>query len=62
MVFARALFDRLRQLQGDKAAWKILDAHPEWVRDIDVDRPFPNDVDTLQDYETLLRETTPPLS
>jgi molybdenum cofactor cytidylyltransferase len=62
MVFARALFDRLRQLQGDKAAWKILDAHPEWVRDIEVDRPFPKDVDTLQDYETLLRETTPPLS
>ena len=28
MVFARELFDQLRQLSGDKAAWKILDAHP----------------------------------
>jgi len=62
MVFARALFDQLRQLQGDKAAWKILDAHPEWVRHIEVNRPFPEDVDTLQDYQTLMRETTPPVS
>jgi len=62
MVFARELFDQLLQLQGDKAAWKILDAHPEWVRHINVDRFFPEDVDTMQDYETLLREATPPVS
>ena len=62
MVFARQLFDQLRQLQGDKAAWKILDAHPEWVRDVAVDRAFPEDVDTRQDYETLLRQATPPVS
>ena len=59
MVFARELFDQLRQLSGDKAAWKILDAHPEWVRDVAVDHAFPEDVDTRQDYETLLREATP---
>jgi molybdenum cofactor cytidylyltransferase len=59
MVFARELFDQLRQLSGDKAAWKILDAHPEWVRDVEVDRAFPEDVDTRQDYEALLREPTP---
>src|SRR5215831_6489284 len=59
MVFARELFDHLRQLQGDKAAWKILDAHPEWVRDVAVDHAFPEDIDTRQDYETLLREATP---
>ena len=62
MVFARELFDHLRQLQGDKAAWKILDAHPEWVRDVEVDRAFPEDVDTRQDYDTLLREATSPVS
>ncbi len=62
MIFARELFDPLRQLQGDKAAWKILDAHPEWVRRLDVDRSFPEDVDTMQDYESLLREATPPVS
>jgi molybdenum cofactor cytidylyltransferase len=59
MVFARELFDQLRQLSGDKAAWKILDAHPEGVRDVEVDRAFPEDVDTRQDYEALLREPTP---
>ena len=60
MVFAGALFERLLQLQGDKAAWKILDAHPEWVRHVELDRVFPADVDTIQDYEALLRQTTAP--
>jgi molybdenum cofactor cytidylyltransferase len=59
MVFARALFDQLRQLSGDKAAWKILDAHPDWVRDVAVEHAFPEDVNTWQDYETRLRETIP---
>ena len=59
MVFARELFDQLRQLSGDKAAWKILDVHPEWVCDIEVDHAFPEDVDTRQDYEALLREAAP---
>jgi molybdenum cofactor cytidylyltransferase len=59
MIFARELFDQLRQLSGDKAAWKILDAHPEWVRDVAVDHAFPEDVDTRQDYEALLRQATP---
>ena len=59
MVFARALFEQLRQLSGDKAAWKILDAHPDWVRDVAVDHAFPDDVDTRQDYEALLRQAAP---
>jgi len=59
MVFACELFDQLLQLGGDKAAWKILDAHPEWVRDVEVDHAFPEDVNTRQDYETLLRKATP---
>ena len=59
MVFARELFEQLHQLSGDKAAWKILDAHPDWVRDVAVDHAFPEDVDTRQDYETLLRAATP---
>jgi molybdenum cofactor cytidylyltransferase len=60
MVFAGTLFERLLQLQGDKAAWKILDAHPEWVRHVELDCAFPADVDTIQDYEALLRQTTTP--
>jgi molybdenum cofactor cytidylyltransferase len=59
MVFAGELFDQLRQLSGDKAAWKILDAHPDWVRDVAVDHAFPEDIDTRQDYEARLREPAP---
>jgi molybdenum cofactor cytidylyltransferase len=62
MIFARELFGQLLQLQGDKAAWKILDAHPEWVRNVELDRAFPEDVDTWRDYETLLRESPSPTS
>ena len=62
IVFARELFDQLLQLGGDKAAWKLLDAHPEWVRDVEVDHAFPEDVNTWQDYETRLREATPSVS
>ena len=60
MVFAGTLFERLLQLQGDKAAWKILDAHPEWVRHVELDCAFPADVDTWQDYDALLRQATAP--
>jgi molybdenum cofactor cytidylyltransferase len=62
MVFAQELFAQLLQLRGDKAAWKILDAHPDWVREVALDQAFPADVDTRQDYETLLRTATPPAS
>jgi molybdenum cofactor cytidylyltransferase len=55
LVFARALFDRLIALQGDKAAWKIVDAHRGWIRAVPVDRPHPRDVNTWEEYEDLLR-------
>ena len=55
LVFARALFDQLVALQGDKAAWKIVDAHRDWIRAVPVDRPHPRDVNTWEDYEDLLR-------
>ncbi len=51
MLFARDLFDALVGLRSDKAAWKILDAHPEWVREVSLDRQLPADVDTWADYE-----------
>jgi molybdenum cofactor cytidylyltransferase len=55
LVFARALFDQLVALQGDKAAWKIVDAHRDWIRSVPVDRPHPRDVNTWEEYEDLLR-------
>lgn len=53
LVFARALFPQLEALQGDKAAWKIVDAHPEWIRPVPIDRPAPGDVNTWEAYQAL---------
>jgi molybdenum cofactor cytidylyltransferase len=50
MIFARPLFDKLVGLHGDKAAWKIVDANPDLVREIALDRPFPEDIDTQEDF------------
>jgi molybdenum cofactor cytidylyltransferase len=55
LVFARALFDQLVALRGDKAAWKIVDAHRDWIRSVPVDRPHPRDVNTWEEYEDLVR-------
>ena len=54
LVFARALFDQLVVLQGDKAAWKIVDARRAEIRTVAVDRPHPRDVNTWEEYEQLL--------
>jgi len=60
IVFARALFPELVALRGDKAAWKIVDAHRDWIRPVPVDRPHPRDVNTWQEYEALLRNAVGP--
>lgn len=49
----KALFGELKALHGDKGVWKLLEAHPEWVREIEIDRPFPGDINTLEDYARL---------
>lgn len=54
MLFARSLFESLAALRGDKAAWKLVDAHPDRVRPVVVDRPSPLDVNTWEEYEALL--------
>ena len=60
LVFARALFEQLVALRGDKAAWKIVDAHREWIRAVPVDRPHPRDVNTWEQYAELLRSASAP--
>lgn len=50
MLFARPLFDKLVDLHGDKAAWKLVDANPELVRVVPFDRPFPEDINTEEDF------------
>jgi molybdenum cofactor cytidylyltransferase len=51
MLFARPLFDKLVWLRGDKAAWKLVDANPDLVRVIPFDRPFPEDINTVEDFQ-----------
>ena len=56
MLFARSMFDSLDALRGDKAAWKLVDAHPDRVRTVPIERPYPFDVNTWEEYEALLRD------
>ena len=53
MIFAHSMFDQLAGLHGDKAAWKLVDANAALVQEIYFDLPFPDDVNTPQDFEKL---------
>ncbi len=53
ILFATALFDHLKALHGDKGVWKLLEAHPEWVREVEINRPFPGDINAWEDYAKL---------
>ena len=53
MIFARPLFDQLAGLHGDKAAWKLVDANASLVQEVAFDFPFPDDIDTIEDFERL---------
>jgi molybdenum cofactor cytidylyltransferase len=53
MLFTKELFGQLKALHGDKGVWKLCDAHPEWVYEVEVDRPYPGDVNTWEDYTRL---------
>jgi molybdenum cofactor cytidylyltransferase len=54
MLFTKELFGQLRVLHGDKGVWKLCDAHPKWVHEVEVDRPYPGDVNTWEDYSKLI--------
>jgi len=54
LIFASALFDQLAALTGDKAAWRIVDAHREEIREVRFERPHPRDINTREEYEALL--------
>jgi molybdenum cofactor cytidylyltransferase len=53
MLFTKELFGQLRALHGDKGVWKLCDAHPKWVHEVEVERPYPGDVNTWEDYTKL---------
>ena len=51
--FRRDVFDRLQDLHGDKAVWKLVDAGED-VAEVRVAGDVPPDVDTWDDYQALL--------
>ena len=54
MIFAKPLFEQLVGLHGDKAAWKLVDANPDLVHSVEIDLPFPEDINTWNDFERLV--------
>jgi molybdenum cofactor cytidylyltransferase len=58
MIFARALFDQLEVLHGDKAAWKLVDANAERVQVVQLAFPFPEDINTREDFERMKKTGT----
>jgi molybdenum cofactor cytidylyltransferase len=53
-VFSQEAFGDLRGLHGDKAVWKLIEAYPDRVQEIELDAELPPDVDTPEDYERAL--------
>jgi molybdenum cofactor cytidylyltransferase len=50
-VFSREAFGDLRDLHGDKTVWKLIEAYPDRVMEIEIDADLPPDVDTPEDYD-----------
>ena len=53
MIFAQSMFAQLVDLHGDKAAWKLVDANGALVQEVQFNLPFPDDVNTREDFERL---------
>jgi molybdenum cofactor cytidylyltransferase len=58
MIFARALFDQLEVLHGDKAAWKLVDAYASSLLEVHLGLPFPEDINTREDFERIASGAT----
>ena len=57
MIFAQTMFDQLTQLHGDKAAWKLVDANADSLHEVEFSLPFPDDINTSEDFERLAETT-----
>ncbi|HSD25559.1 MAG TPA: nucleotidyltransferase family protein [Solirubrobacterales bacterium] len=57
LAFAKAAFDELRGLRGDKAVWKLMGRRSDEVVEVRVPGQIPRDVDTREDYEAVLAES-----
>ena len=57
MIFARSMFAQLVDLHGDKAAWKLVDANAASVQEVRFYVPYPEDINTPEDFERLATVT-----
>ena len=51
MIFAQSMFSELVDLHGDKAAWKLVDANAALVQEVHFSFPYPDDINTPEDFE-----------
>jgi molybdenum cofactor cytidylyltransferase len=54
IAFARETFPALATLHGDRGVWRLLDHAGDDVREVPIAGRIPLDVDTQDDYETVL--------
>ena len=57
VLLSRKIFAEVQALHGDKGVWKLLEAHPQWVREIEMDLPSPADINRWEDYTKLASAT-----
>ena len=57
MIFAQSMFPQLVDLHGDKAAWKLVDANGALVQEVHFNLPFPDDINTAEDFQRLAAVT-----
>ena len=50
LLLSKKIFANVRELHGDKGVWRLIEAHPEWIREIDMDLPSPADINRWEDY------------
>jgi molybdenum cofactor cytidylyltransferase len=55
MIFDHSMFPQLVDLHGDKAAWKLVDANGSLVQEVRFDIHYPDDINTLADFEQLIK-------
>jgi molybdenum cofactor cytidylyltransferase len=58
-VFDRRMFPELAVLHGDKAAWRLIDRYRDRIYTIELKRPAPRNINTLEDYVSLTDQLSP---
>lgn len=50
-LLSREIYAEAGHLHGDVGARVLIASHPEWVKEVDIDRAAPRDIDTPEDLE-----------